>query len=227
VNATNIASTLAFTNVGITATSEIDYVDPVNLGSTVQFGPTYYNLTNTAPITSIQANVTFSSYPFAVFSSVSSQVNLAASFYNASNALLGPSQLTGNAESVNVLSNSANLQQAIDFTQSSLSQSTITAPFGTATSLAFNSDANMILSGGLLSGSVAMNQANSHLELVGSNFQLNTGSGSSRSARGRSLRHRDNWKEFSLRETPSISVLRKKRPDRSTLCRCPPLRGCF
>jgi hypothetical protein len=57
LNARNIADTLAFTNVSITATSAINYVDAVNLG-TARYGASYFNLTNTAPTTSILANVT-------------------------------------------------------------------------------------------------------------------------------------------------------------------------
>ena len=134
-------------------------------------------LSNTAPTTSILANVTWSDNTDGAFVVNSSQVNLSAGFYTASNALLGSAQLSSSATSVSVLSNNANLQQAIDLTQTSSGPSNITAAFGTASSLAFDNDTNMILSGGLLSGSVAMNQPNSKLELLGYNFELNTGTG--------------------------------------------------
>jgi hypothetical protein len=177
LNAGDIADTLALTNVHVIADSEIKYLEDVNFGTSPDFGPTFFDLTNTAPTTSILGNVTWANYAGAVFIVDSSQVNLAGSFHNVSNALIGATQLQGNATNVNVLSNDANLQQAIDLTQTSSGPSTITAAFGTASSLAFDYDTSMILSGGLLSGLVAMNQANSHLELDGYGFELDTGSG--------------------------------------------------
>jgi hypothetical protein len=43
--------------------------------------------------------------------------------------------------------------------------------------LVFSYDTTMILSGGLLSGSIAMNNTSSLLQMLGSGFQLNTGAG--------------------------------------------------
>ena len=78
---------------------------------------------------------------------------------------------------MNVLSNAANLQQALWLTQSSSGVSTINAAFGTARGLSFDYDTVMDLSGGLLSGAVTMNDAASALTLHGYGFELDTGSG--------------------------------------------------
>jgi hypothetical protein len=161
------------------ATSAIEYVDAVNLGSTTQFGPAYFDLFNTAPITSIENNILWDSFNADEgFSINSAQVNLSGAFTDySSGAMIGASQLTGNATTVSVLSNAANLQQALDFTQTASSPATVNATLGTASSLSFNEDTKMVLSGGLLSGTVAMNDAAASLVLEGSGFELNTGSG--------------------------------------------------
>ena len=91
-------------------------------------------------------------------------------------SLIDPSRVFSTATQINVLNNAVNLQQAIDFT-SNTAPSSIDAQFGNATSLAFDADQDMILSGGLLSGTVAMNSLDSSLVLHGYDFQLNTGAG--------------------------------------------------
>ena len=105
LNAVNIASLLAFTNDAIAATNQIIYADSVNLANTVQFGPTFFDLNNTAPTLTIDNNVKWNVAPnTGTFKANSAQVNLLGSFYDTSNALVGPTHLSGNATSVSVLS---------------------------------------------------------------------------------------------------------------------------
>lgn len=179
LNSGNIANTLAFTNVNVSATQEIRYIETVNLANG-SFGQTFFNLTNTAPKTTVSGDVTMG---FGNFVVTSATIDLDGRLYAGygvgtfDGSLLGATRLTGNATTVNVLSNTGNLQQAIFLTQTSPGLSTINAAFGSASSLSFNMDTQMFLSGGLLSGAVAMNHANSYLELHGYNFELDAGSG--------------------------------------------------
>lgn len=176
INAQDIANNLVFTSITISASNEIQYFPSLNLGTSI-FGIPAYDLTSSAPTVSILGDLTVSNLGNFLFTAP--QINLAGSFYDLSSALIAESRLAsfGTATNVNVLSNSASLQQAVYLTGASLGQSTVTAAFGTANSLAFDYDTSMILSGGLLSGAVAMNNAAARLELHGTNFQIDTGSG--------------------------------------------------
>jgi hypothetical protein len=106
----------------------------------------------------------------------SSQLDLSGNFTRV-NGPLNLAQLQGSATTVNVQSNAASLQQALQFTNASAGPSTVNAPFGTASSLAFDYDTSMILSGGLLSGPIAMNNTSALLQMLGYGFQLDTGAG--------------------------------------------------
>lgn len=172
LNAFNTAQTLFFTTVNIVADNEVRYVEPVDLG-TSGFGTNSFNLTSTAPLTSVLANVGIGNAQFIV---QSAQLDLAGNFTRV-NGPLNLASLQGAATTVNVQSNAASLQQALQFTNLSVGQSTVNAAFGTASSLVFSYDTTMILSGGLLSGSIAMNHASSLLQMLGSGFQLDTGAG--------------------------------------------------
>lgn len=171
-NASNIAQLLFFTNASIVADNEVRYLETVDIGTST-FGTNSFSIFNTAPKTSILGDVAIGNASFTVTSSL---LDLAGSFSRV-NGALNSVQLTGNATNVSVISNTASLQQAIYFTKTSTGLSTITAPFGSATSLTFDYDTKMILSGGLLSGAVAMNNPGSGLELHGHTFELDTGTG--------------------------------------------------
>jgi HYR domain len=173
LNAANIAFNLTFTPITIQAENEIVISEPINIGTSI-FGIPQFNLTLIAPKIRILGNVTVSDLGH--FFLTASQIDLAGSFYNLSGLLTQGSRFFGTATSVSVLNNNASLQQALDFTNQSF-PSTVTAAFGTANSLAFNYNTNMILSGGLLSGTVTVNNVAARLQLIGHGFQLDTGSG--------------------------------------------------
>lgn len=174
VNAPNLAQNMFFTSVTLTADSEVRYLEAVNLGST-PFGTNSNHITHTAPTLTILADIRIGN---GNFSANVSHVNLSGSIRNQAGAsIASAARLPGITSTVSIASNAANLQQAVWFTQSSAGVSTVTAPFGTSTSLTFDSDTHMILSGGQVSGSVAMNHASSLLELRGSGFEIDTGSG--------------------------------------------------
>lgn len=171
-NAQYLTDNLVYTNIPITASNNIDIVDNVDL-STSDFGTPAYDLILTAPVLNLNNNMNRS--PFGgLFLNVNT-INMAADI-TSGGGLIDPSRVFDTATQINVLNNAANLQQAIDLA-SRTAPSTINAQFGNATSLAFNADNHMILSGGLLSGTVAMNSVNSSLVLHGHDFQLNTGGG--------------------------------------------------
>lgn len=174
INATNLRQNLLFTNVTVTAENEVRYPDVVNIGTTT-FGTNSRNITHTAPTLSVLADVQIGN---GNFDANNSHVNLSAAIRDQAGALIASAaRLPGVAATVSVGNNAANLQQAIWFTQSSAGVSTVTALFGSSTSLVFDSDTRLILSGGQVSGSVAMNHAGSLLELHGSIFELDTGPG--------------------------------------------------
>jgi uncharacterized repeat protein (TIGR01451 family) len=72
----NIADTLFFTTVNFVATSEVRYVDPVAVG-TSQFGTNSFNLTSTAPLTRVLADVGIGNAQFIV---QAAQLDLAGNF---------------------------------------------------------------------------------------------------------------------------------------------------
>ncbi len=156
----------------ITASNNIDLVNSVDL-STSLFGTPAYDLTLTAPVLNLNNSLNMSAFG-RDFLTVNT-INMAAGI-TSGGGLIDPARLFDTATQINVLDNAANLQQAIDLA-SHTAPSTIDAQFGNATSLAFNGDNHMILSGGLLSGTVAMNSVNSSLVLHGHDFQLNSGAG--------------------------------------------------
>lgn len=174
LNAQNIADNLVFTSISVQADNEIKYLETVDLG-TSSYGIPGFNLANTAPKISILADVTFSNFQSLGLSA--NQIDLAGRIYGAGGALMNRDYISVSAASVNVLSNHASLQQALDLANVSWTQSTVMAAFGTADSLAFDYDTRMLLSGGLLSGTVAMNNLAARFELDGHDFQLDTGSG--------------------------------------------------
>jgi len=171
-NAQYLTDNLVYTNITIQASNSIDIVDNVDL-STSSFGTPAYDVTLSAPVLNLNNNMNMSMFGGLTLNV--NTINMAADI-TSGGGLIDPARLFDTATQINVLNNAANLQQAIDLA-SPTAPSTINAQFGNATSLAFNADKHMILSGGLLSGTVAMNSVNSTLVLHGHDFQLNTGAG--------------------------------------------------
>ncbi|HSJ48450.1 MAG TPA: VPLPA-CTERM sorting domain-containing protein [Gammaproteobacteria bacterium] len=179
----SVAIQLSFASLNLLADNEVRYLENVDLSESV-YGPTTGNLTNITPMTGIYGDIIMGSGAFAVRSPL---LELSGSVYSHDGTLLDAARLmwcpqplscvTSNVVDVNVLSNAASLQQAIDFTQDSAGLSTVNAVFGFADSLAFEYDTRMILSGGLLSGAVAMNHLDALLELHGYAFELDLGTG--------------------------------------------------
>jgi hypothetical protein len=177
----SLALQLSLASVNLLADNKVRYVESVDLSESA-FGTTIGNLTSITPMTGIYGDIIMGSGAFAVRSPL---LELSGSVYNTDGSLLDATRLvwctascnTSNAVEVNVLSNAASLQQAIDFTQGSDGLSTVNAVFGFADSLAFEYDTRMILSGGLLSGAVTMNHLDALLDLHGYAFELDLGAG--------------------------------------------------
>ena len=175
VNAQNLANTLSFSPLSLLASNDINVLDNVNVSNGI-FGLTTNNMTWIAPTINVNYNVTTGTGGLALNATT---VNLTGDIFNysTSSQLMDATHLTGTATTVNVLNNGANLQQALDLTSSSAGLSTINASFGNASSLAFDYDTSMILSGGQLSGNVTMNNTAAQLNLHGHAFEINTGTG--------------------------------------------------
>lgn len=183
LNVDSLALQLSFASVSLLADDEVRYVESVDLSESA-FGTTAGNLRHTTPLTGVYGDVTLGTGAFVVLSPL---LELSGSIYSHDGALLDATRhvwcaqpqscYTSSVVDVSVLSNAASLQQAIDFTQGSAGLSTINAAFGFADALAFDYDTRMILSGGLLSGSVAMNHLDALLELHGHAFEIDLGAG--------------------------------------------------
>jgi hypothetical protein len=174
INAINLAQNLFFIAVPITAETEIRYAEAVDIGTTT-FGPNNRDITHTAPLVTILGDVRIGN---AGFFNVGASLALSGSIREIGGALVtNPLRVSGDAASVSVDSHAASLQQALLFTRTSAGVSAVTATHGSAAGLAFDYDTEMILSGGQLSGSVAMNHAASRLEIHGRGFRLDGGSG--------------------------------------------------
>jgi fibronectin-binding autotransporter adhesin len=115
LNAANMANTLDFTNVAVSATNNIDIGDNINL-SVGSFGPTAGSLSLTAPTINFTHNVVFGSGNISFNAPV---VNVSGEATAASGALLGAGRVNGTGTTINVLGNTASLQQAMDLSSSS------------------------------------------------------------------------------------------------------------
>jgi len=112
LNAGNVASTLAFTNVTVTATNNIDVVDSIDL-STSQFGPTFGDLILNAPTVNLNNNMVIGSGH--VQFTGATTLNLTGEILNGGNPI-GSSKVLNNSTltQLNVLANTASIQQAVD-----------------------------------------------------------------------------------------------------------------
>jgi hypothetical protein len=110
LNAQDIADNLVFTGITVQATTSITIADPIDL-STSSFGTPHFNLTLFAPVINIGNNVNMSAQ---------GHLNLTTSTLNlngqvtSGGATIDPSRVTSTATQVNVLSDAASIQQAID-----------------------------------------------------------------------------------------------------------------
>ncbi len=113
LNAQNIAATLAFTNVSVVATNSIAVVDPVDL-STGTFGPAFGSLGLQAPTVDINNSLNMSTASFIGLPNVAT-VNLSAKITTGSVMFNAAHYLnSGSITAVNVQTNSASIQQAVD-----------------------------------------------------------------------------------------------------------------
>src|SRR5687768_10334342 len=112
LNAENIANTLAFTNVNVSATSSISVVDNIDLSFSPAFGPTFFNVSLSAPTVNIDSNMNMGAGNVH-FPNAATTVNLTGNITIGA-TLLGPSRFFTNATQVNVLAGNASIQQAID-----------------------------------------------------------------------------------------------------------------
>lgn len=167
LEAQNIADTLVFTSIDLQATNSISFINPVDL-STSSYGTPVYPLTLFAPTLNINYNLVMG--PSSHLELHTNTINLGGNINQT------PDKIASSATNVQTLNNNVDLQQALDLT-SPTAPSTVTAGFGNSNSLTFNNDTTMNLSGGLLSGTVNMANQDSLLNLIGYDFQLNTGSG--------------------------------------------------
>ena len=110
LNAQDIADNLVFTSIFVQATGNVTVVDPIDL-STSTFGTPHFTLTISAPVCNISNNVNMAA---------TGHLNLTCGTLNLNGQItsggtkIDPSRITGTATQVNVVSNSASIQQAID-----------------------------------------------------------------------------------------------------------------
>jgi hypothetical protein len=110
LNAQDIADNLVFTSIFVQATTSLTIGDPIDL-STSTFGTPHFNLTLFAPVCNIDHNINWGAQ---------GHLNLSCGTLNltgqitSGGALIDPSRITGGATQVNVLADTASIQQAID-----------------------------------------------------------------------------------------------------------------
>lgn len=174
VNAQSLANTMSFSVATVQASSDINVLDDVNF-SLGFLGTTSGNMFWLAPTINASHNVTMGNGALQLQAST---VNLNGNIYGATGALLDSSKLSGMATTVNVQGNAADIQQAVYLTQYSSGLSTINVAAGTAAhGLSVNVDTSLLIHGGALSGTFALNNQYSSLSLFGHGFELDTGEG--------------------------------------------------
>lgn len=174
LNAQSLANSLSLTFVSVQADSAINVAESVDFTHGM-FGVPNGNMTWAAPVIGLDHAVTMGN---GVFSARASTLNLSAEIYSPVGTLLAAAKLQGNAETVNVLTNAASIQQAVYLTQYSAGLSTIHVAAGTASNgLAVDWDTALLIHGGSLSGTFALNNPSAALSLFGHGFEVDTGSG--------------------------------------------------
>ena len=120
VNAQKLADTLVSTSVDVNAADGISIVDPIDL-STSSLGTPHFNLTLVSPVCNIDRNINLAAVGDLVLDC--GTLNLNAQI-TSGGTTIAPGRVTGTATQVNVLSQAANIQQAID-ASSSTSRATV------------------------------------------------------------------------------------------------------
>ena len=111
LNAQDIADNLVFTSITVQATASITVTEPVDMSSST-FGTPHFNLTLEAPTCNIDANVIMSTQGHLFLTCTTINLN---GTVIAGGSLINPTRVTSTAPLVNVLSPSASIQQAINF----------------------------------------------------------------------------------------------------------------
>jgi hypothetical protein len=111
LHAQDIADNLVFTSILIQAATSITIADPIDLSAST-FGTPHFNLSLSAPVCNIGSNMNMAAAGHLNLSC--GTVNLAGQV-TGGGTVIDPSRVTGTATQVNVLSDTASIQQAIDF----------------------------------------------------------------------------------------------------------------
>ncbi len=127
LNADSLTDSLAFSNITLQADYYISIVDPINLSSSLFFGPTLYNLTLQSAVVNINNPIVIGAGNFSVLAPT---VNLAATITDTSSTPLGGTRLSGSATQVNITSTNASIQQGILFS-SVVAPATVSIATGT------------------------------------------------------------------------------------------------
>jgi hypothetical protein len=196
LNSTNIANTLAFTIVNVSATTSIDIADPIDISTSPSFGTTFFNLSLAAPTVNLNNNINLSASSNLVLPGVST-FNLTGKVTNGA-TVLGPTRFLSNSAvtQVNVLASTASIQQAVDLSSATspvtvaitTGQSNETVSISKSLTLSTSAPAGHINNGDLrllssaatitLSGSAFSNAAGGALHGIGTlNASTLTGSG--------------------------------------------------
>ena len=144
-NAQNIADYLTFTNVTVSATSNIDIVDAIDLGTSI-FGTPNNTLYLQGSTLNLNHNVDMGLNN--LLSVGAGTVNLAAKISSGANPI-DPSRVSGSAATqINVLANTASIQQAVDLSAPFSPVMVQVSPGQYTESIAINKECTVRLSAG-------------------------------------------------------------------------------
>ncbi|MEA2709206.1 MAG: hypothetical protein QOF78_1807 [Phycisphaerales bacterium] len=110
LKAQNIANNLTVTSITIQATNNIDIVDDINL-ATSPFGTPHFNLQLQVPTFSLNNNMNMNALGSLFLTA--NTINMTGKITSGA-SLINPSRVTSTATQMNVLANTASIQQAID-----------------------------------------------------------------------------------------------------------------
>ena len=112
LNAKNVTDSLVFTSINIQASASITIVDPIDLSTSV-YGIPVFTLFLTAPVCNIDNGVNMAAIGGSRLSLSCTTLNLNAQI-TSGGTTIDPSRVISTATQVNVLSNAASIQQAMD-----------------------------------------------------------------------------------------------------------------
>ncbi|HVM59800.1 MAG TPA: PEP-CTERM sorting domain-containing protein [Verrucomicrobiae bacterium] len=111
LNAGKIANNLVFTSITVQAVTNINIVDNIDLADASNGGTPHFNLALVTPALNLTNNILFGAGDLILNAQT---VNLNGTVMATNGTLLSAPQISGSATQVNVLSDAASLQQAID-----------------------------------------------------------------------------------------------------------------